>query len=80
MGQAVLVDIIEECCAQHIVQVIRNIGAVRADGLGQVHDSQFGVEVEMLFLENPMQVDGELMWLLSVFLGHLNVLVRTGRQ
>lgn len=80
MGQAVLVDIIEECCAQHIVQVIRNIGAVCADGLGQVHDSQFGVEVEMLFLENPMQVDGELMWLLSVFLGHLNVLVRTGRQ
>ena len=52
MGQAVLVDIIEECCAQHIVQVIGNIGAVCADGLGQVHDSQLGVEVEMLFLEN----------------------------
>ena len=80
MGQAVLVDIIEECCAQHMVQVIGNIGAVRADGLGQVHDGQLGIEVKVLFLENPMQVDGELMWVLFVFQGRLNVLVRTGRQ
>ena len=73
-------DVSDERCAQYIVQIIRNIGAVRADGLGQVHDGQLGIEVEMLLLEDPMQLEGELMWILFVFRGRLNVLVRTGRQ